>query len=154
VGFLGASESTSGSSNEILIVVLVVGVTLLIFGLIGRYIGRDKGRSSEGFWIGFLLGPIGLIIVALLQPTVEVEASRAQQVSSISREQIQSDTRPCPWCAEQIKPAAVVCRYCGRDVDPLSAPAGWYPDESRPGMSQWWDGSKWTDVWNDEPQTT
>jgi hypothetical protein len=24
--------------------------------------------------------------------------------------------RPCPWCAELIKPAAVVCRFCGHDV--------------------------------------
>jgi hypothetical protein len=24
--------------------------------------------------------------------------------------------RTCPWCAETIKAAAVICRYCGRDV--------------------------------------
>jgi hypothetical protein len=28
----------------------------------------------------------------------------------------QSDERTCPWCAETIKAAAVICRYCGRDV--------------------------------------
>lgn len=27
-----------------------------------------------------------------------------------------SDERACPWCAETIKVAAVVCRFCGRDV--------------------------------------
>ena len=27
-----------------------------------------------------------------------------------------SDTKTCPHCAEQIKRAANVCRYCGRDV--------------------------------------
>jgi Flp pilus assembly protein TadD len=27
-----------------------------------------------------------------------------------------SDERICPWCAETIKTAAVICRYCGRDV--------------------------------------
>jgi hypothetical protein len=25
-------------------------------------------------------------------------------------------TRPCPWCAETIKAAARVCRYCGQEV--------------------------------------
>lgn len=28
----------------------------------------------------------------------------------------QSDERACPWCAETIKAAAVLCRFCGRDV--------------------------------------
>jgi tetratricopeptide (TPR) repeat protein len=28
----------------------------------------------------------------------------------------QSDERACPWCAETIKAAAVICRFCGRDV--------------------------------------
>ena len=28
--------------------------------------------------------------------------------------------RPCPWCAEQIKGAAILCRFCGRDVRPQS----------------------------------
>ncbi|MGH9868324.1 MAG: hypothetical protein ACREAA_09200 [Candidatus Polarisedimenticolia bacterium] len=30
------------------------------------------------------------------------------------------DTRPCPFCAETIKKAARVCRFCGRDVPVLS----------------------------------
>lgn len=32
-------------------------------------------------------------------------------------------TRKCPHCAEVIKAEARVCRFCGRDVDPI-APAG------------------------------
>jgi hypothetical protein len=28
-----------------------------------------------------------------------------------------SDQRACPWCAETIKAAAVICRFCGRDVN-------------------------------------
>jgi tetratricopeptide (TPR) repeat protein len=30
----------------------------------------------------------------------------------------QSAERTCPWCAETIKAAAVICRFCGRDVQP------------------------------------
>lgn len=52
---------------EALLVFLgLLGVGIL-FGLLGRYIARQKNRSdSEGFWFGFLLGLLGLLIVALL----------------------------------------------------------------------------------------
>ena len=30
----------------------------------------------------------------------------------------QPEERACPWCAETIKTAAVICRFCGRDVHP------------------------------------
>lgn len=33
-------------------------------------------------------------------------------------------TRPCPFCAEEIKPAAVLCMHCGRPVEPLTALEG------------------------------
>jgi hypothetical protein len=26
------------------------------------------------------------------------------------------DTKPCPWCAETIKKAAKICRFCNREV--------------------------------------
>jgi hypothetical protein len=35
----------------------------------------------------------------------------------------QSGEKPCPWCAETIKAAAVICRFCGRDV-PVQPNAG------------------------------
>jgi tetratricopeptide (TPR) repeat protein len=36
----------------------------------------------------------------------------------------QADERTCPWCAETIKAAAIICRFCGRDVQtrPTSPP--------------------------------
>lgn len=34
---------------------------------------------------------------------------------------VASDQRACPFCAETIKAAAVVCRHCGRDVQPVAA---------------------------------
>lgn len=29
-------------------------------------------------------------------------------------------TRPCPHCAEPIKPEAKVCKHCGRDITPTT----------------------------------
>jgi uncharacterized membrane protein YeaQ/YmgE (transglycosylase-associated protein family) len=47
-----------------LFISIILGV---VTGLIGRYVASEKGRSkSEGFWFGFLLSLIGVIIVALL----------------------------------------------------------------------------------------
>src|SRR5437868_2992293 len=33
-----------------------------------------------------------------------------------------SGTKECPFCAETIKMAAVLCRFCGRELPPLGSP--------------------------------
>jgi len=102
-------------------------VAVLVFwagvgGLVGFAIGSNKGRGAEGFWLGFLLGVIGWIIVAVMAPSPTVEAERTAAIAAALRasadERPVGATRECPWCAETIKAAARVCRYCGRDVEP------------------------------------
>jgi len=39
--------------------------------------------------------------------------------------------RPCPWCAEQILVAAIVCKHCGRDVPAATVPT---PPVQSPGL--------------------
>jgi hypothetical protein len=38
----------------------------LVMGVIGLSIGRYKGRPALGFWLGFLVGLIGVIIIACI----------------------------------------------------------------------------------------
>jgi MFS family permease len=52
-------------------IIIISVVAGFITGYIGMYVAKEKNRSgSEGFWFGFLLSLIGVIIVALL-PTKE-----------------------------------------------------------------------------------
>lgn len=54
--------------GELFITVLISG---LLFGFVGSLIAKNRGVvQSTGFLLGFFLGPIGLIIVALLNPNM------------------------------------------------------------------------------------
>jgi hypothetical protein len=97
-----------------------IGVLLLwpiVGGIVGYLIGRPKGRRVEGTLLGALFSFVGWIIVALIPPALGF-----------------SDTGPigpqrtCPSCAEAVKAAAIVCRFCGRDlpaVETVQPPPGW-----------------------------
>lgn len=104
--------------------IFLVLAYFVVFGTIGNLIGRPKGRENAGWFLGAALGPIGLIIIAVMEPTVEVRAKREAEVA-MRVSGGPGETRLCPWCAETIKRAAVVCRHCGRDVEsvPVDGPA-------------------------------
>jgi hypothetical protein len=140
--------------------VLVVGaVVWLACGFVGMTIGESKGRSGTGFVLGLLLGVIGLVVIALMSPTPEAQARHELAVSEAARTSHAAGAalRSCPWCAERIQPAAIVCRYCGRDVEPVAAPvsndlprppfntyASWVSDPSGRHAERWWTGEEWT----------
>ena len=51
-------------------------ITAIVFGLLGRYIAKQKNRSgAEGFWLGVLFSALGVIIIALL-PNKEVKPTQ------------------------------------------------------------------------------
>lgn len=63
----------------ILILIIAVG-----FGLSARYVAIQKGREpAEGWWFGFLLGPIGLF-VELFLPTLPTKPIPTSHVISSS----------------------------------------------------------------------
>ena len=124
----------------------ILVVVWLVCAFLGALIGSSKGQAAAGFFLGLLLGVIGLIIVVFLKPA---DSSK------------QSKRVPCPHCAEQIMPAASVCPHCNREVNPRAlVPAsagtaeGWMPDPSGRHPDRWWDGRQWTMWVRDRPGGT
>jgi hypothetical protein len=93
-----------------------VGIALIIWLLCGIGAGalaNTKGRSASGWGcLGFMLGPIGLLIVACMDrgPT---ETERAL---------LNGTLRKCPHCAEAITSDARKCRFCAEPVEPMVRP--------------------------------
>ena len=76
------------------VVMAVVGLWLVsLLGCIA--IGVRKGSPIGAAVLGLVLGPLGLLLVAL---------SGA------------ANRRPCPLCGESVLRLAVVCCHCGRDI--------------------------------------
>ncbi len=86
----------------------------IVCGLIGRALAESKGRAGAGFWLGFLFGPIGIVIALLLPEQARPAASSVGPIGEFDASNL---SRKCPACAETIKLEALKCRYCGTEFD-------------------------------------
>jgi hypothetical protein len=113
--------------------IAVIVALWAICGVASAAIANSKGLNPAAwFLIGALLGIIGVIIAAALQPTVEHQAARAAAVEA-ARGTAPSSTvahpigfrpeeRECPFCAEVVKAKAIKCKHCGSEIgDPEPA---------------------------------
>ena len=90
-------------------------ITWFLLGLISGAIGASR---NVGFWlhafIGFLLGPIGILTALFFKPSDEATFQREGSASGMVK---------CPMCAELIKVEAKICKHCKSDVVHADQPA-------------------------------
>jgi len=72
----------------------------LVCAVAGGIIGDRKGSAVSGFFLGALLGPLGLLVIAVAK----------------------GDRNPCPFCRELVQSGAVVCPHCQRDLPKSALP--------------------------------
>ena len=46
------------------------------FGFLGLTLGKPKGKEALGWWLGFLLGIFGIVIIAIVEASPEATARR------------------------------------------------------------------------------
>jgi hypothetical protein len=116
-------SSVTLSTDTAVTIVMAFALWVGVGTSVGYLIGDARGHAGLGIVLGLVLGVIGWIVVGLLEPTQEVLDRRTgSTVRVLHSPYPDGTTRPCPWCAEDIKAAAQLCGYCGRPVAPLVTP--------------------------------
>ena len=83
-------------------------------GVFSAIIAGSKGRSFGGWLVLGLIFGVFALLAAGFMPKVEEQNDAPEEAAEPDKEE-----RKCPFCAEMIKAEAIVCKHCGRDVEPL-----------------------------------
>lgn len=98
----------------------------LISGALAGYVAKQKNRSyGNWFVLGFLFSLLALLALIAVPAIERYESPLPFAHNSHEAEpyrQVTVAERKCPFCAEQIKAEAVICRFCQRDISAAPNP--------------------------------
>lgn len=110
----------------------IIGATAggLAFGGVGAIVGglsgtttSKKGKATEAkivLYFNEVDSPIETLTFQKndYEPQIDIEKASSEFYATILACMSFSTTRKCPFCAEEIKKEAIICKHCGREVDP------------------------------------
>lgn len=106
---------------------MIVGVCWLVFAL-GMDVSVATGTGGRVNNLGLMAGRQVHTIVGGMITLAGLLMVLLGGKSAATPARADTDTRPCPLCAETIKRAAVKCKHCGADVEAAPSPRlknGW-----------------------------
>lgn len=119
-------------------------IAWIVFAVVAGIAAAARNRSGFGwFLVALLFSPLIALILLAFLPAVANNApapghftscpecgalgpAKALKCGKCGADFTAApppDTRACPYCAEEIKIAAVVCKHCGREVAQPAQPA-------------------------------
>ena len=90
-----------------------------VFACCAWTVAGQKNRDNFRWFILTLFCPLLFVLLVCLPKIEGGKPGKPWEQQIAITEQAQRKTRECPYCAEEILVKAIVCKHCGRDVEPL-----------------------------------
>jgi len=86
-------------------------VIWLVVSVVIGVLASKRGRNGFGwFLLAFVISPL---LAGIILALIENLAPQQSQPETRFLSPVSADTKACPRCAEAIKKAATICRFCG-----------------------------------------
>jgi hypothetical protein len=112
--------------------VIIWIVAILINILISRAVALAAERRNRSFWAFFWLSFFfSFIIMGIIVASLPLEPESQSNESTSLAPRKSAAYVACPFCAEDVKPQAILCKHCGSKIEPVTPTALDEPDQSQ-----------------------